>query len=85
MFGTDENGYGWSDPFVGAERLLRDTMMSYWGSFMATGAPADPTGYGPAEWPTYDLTAAQSLNLTTPPSIATRVLAENCAFWDAYY
>ena len=63
-----------------AEKTLADSVIAYWTSFAANGAPTSP---GEVAWPTYTAAADQNLNIDLVPSLETGLKKDLCAFWDS--
>ncbi|XP_077989481.1 cAMP-regulated D2 protein-like [Glandiceps talaboti] len=83
--------------YTDAEKVLADSMVTYWGNFAHTGNPNGESGResndvmqgvkdGLIEWPAYDTEAAKYINLTTPNNnIRDHYLGNECDFWDSLH
>ncbi|XP_070541991.1 cAMP-regulated D2 protein-like [Ptychodera flava] len=78
-----------------AEKVLADSMVTYWGNFVHTGNPnsqgweQNETNKGIKsllDWPTYDEASARYMNFSTPQNkIGSQYMGKDCDFWDSLH
>ncbi|MBI4763486.1 MAG: carboxylesterase family protein [Deltaproteobacteria bacterium] len=75
-FGHD---IGANNPFTEIDRRISKTMRTYWLNFAATG---NPNGPGLPEWPAYEKSTDQSLEIGIELKIQTHLRKEACDLFD---
>jgi para-nitrobenzyl esterase len=64
------------------DAALSDTVQGYWTRFAAT---ADPNGEGALEWPAFDETTDQRMNLDISPAVVSGYRRAECDMWETIY